>query len=105
MSLNKNDNRKSHKKAVAIKYEPGKGAAPEVVAKGHHQTAERIIESAKENKVQIVEDKSLVNELLKVDIGMNIPEELYQAVAQVLVFVEQMDRKMSIYKTQKKYNP
>jgi len=91
-------NNRNHKKAVAIKYEPEKGQAPEVIAKGHHQTAERIIELAKENKVNVIEDSKLVNELLKVDVGMNIPEELYQAVAQVLVFVEQIDRKLMRYR-------
>ena len=87
---------KKYKKAVAVKYEPNKGVAPEIIAKGHYGTAERIIEVAKESKVHIVEDSNLVNELLKVDIGNNIPEELYQAVAKVLIFIEQMDNRYGI---------
>ncbi|MCL1924532.1 MAG: EscU/YscU/HrcU family type III secretion system export apparatus switch protein [Defluviitaleaceae bacterium] len=95
--MKKNEEQKNNtKKAVAIKYEPGSGGAPEVTAKGYHGTAERIIELGKENKVHIVEDSNLVNELLKVDIGNHIPEELYHAVAQVLVFIERLDNKYGL---------
>jgi flagellar biosynthesis protein FlhB len=74
--------------AVAIKYEMGKMGAPKVVAKGADLIAQRIKEIAKENDVPIVEDKPLAQMLYKtVDIGEEIPEKLFQAVAQVLAFV------------------
>ena len=91
---NEKSNEKS--KAVAIKYDPKKGVAPEVVAKGYHKTAERIVTLAEENKVHIIKDKSLVDELLKVDLGNSIPEELYNAIASILVFIEQTDNKYKI---------
>ena len=83
-------------RAVAIKYDPSKGVAPEVIAKGYHKTANRIIELAEENKVHIIKDKNLVDELLKVDLGTSIPEELYNAVASILVFIEQTDSKYGL---------
>jgi len=74
--------------AVAIKYEPEKSDAPIVLAKGQDYIALRMKEIAKENKVQIVENKALARSLYAaVDIGDPIPEELYQAVAEVLAYV------------------
>jgi flagellar biosynthetic protein FlhB len=74
--------------AVAIKYEMGKMGAPKVVAKGVDLIAQRIKEIAKEHNVPIVEDKPLAQMLYKtVDIGGEIPEKLFQAVAQVLAYV------------------
>jgi len=74
--------------AVAIKYEPQKRPAPYVVAKGVDFMAQRIKEIARENKVEIVENKPLAQTLYQtVDIGEVIPPELYKAVAEVLAFV------------------
>lgn len=74
--------------AVAIKYEPEKNDAPIVLAKGQDYIALRIKEIAKENRVQIVENKALARALYaSVNIGDPIPEELYQAVAEVLAYV------------------
>ncbi len=77
--------------AVAIKYDPKENDAPIVVAKGQDYVALRIKEVAKENNVQIVENKALARSLYaSVDIGQAIPEELYQAVAEVLAYVFSM---------------
>lgn len=77
--------------AVAIKYDPKESDAPIVVAKGQDYVALRIKEVAKENEVQIVENKALARTLYaSVDIGQAIPEELYQAVAEVLAYVFSM---------------
>ncbi len=77
--------------AVAIKYDPADNEAPVVLAKGQDYLALRIKEIAKENKVQIVENKALARALYaSVDIGEAIPEELYQAVAEVLAYVYSM---------------
>ena len=74
--------------AVALKYDADSGRAPIVVAKGEDFLAKRIKEIAKENKVEIVENKPLARMLYhNVDLGEEIPPELYQAVAEVLAFV------------------
>ncbi len=74
--------------AVAIKYDTGNSPAPVVVAKGQDFIAIRIKDVARENKVEIVENKPLARTLYDtVDIGEAIPPELYQAVAEVLAFV------------------
>jgi flagellar biosynthesis protein len=83
------------KKAVAIKYDHlnKENKAPYVVAKGYNKTAEEIIKIAKENEVAIHEDKDLVELLIKVDLNDEIPEELYEVVAEVLSFVYNMNNK------------
>lgn len=74
--------------AVALKYDADSGRAPIVVAKGEDFLAKRIKEIAKESKVEIVENKPLARMLYhNVELGEEIPPELYQAVAEVLAFV------------------
>ncbi|MBR4027586.1 MAG: flagellar biosynthesis protein FlhB [Lachnospiraceae bacterium] len=77
--------------AVAIKYDADAHAAPVVLAKGADYVAAKIKEIAKENKVEIVENKPLARMLYhNVDIGAEIPPELYQSVAEVLAMVYHM---------------
>ena len=77
--------------AVAIKYDAEVSRAPIVVAKGEDFLAQKIKEVAKENHVEIVENKPLARMLYhNVDIGSEIPPELYQAVAEVLAMVYHM---------------
>ena len=77
--------------AVAIKYDAEVSKAPVVVAKGEDYLAQKIKEVARENKVEIVENKPLARMLYhNVDIGAEIPPELYQAVAEVLAMVYHM---------------
>ena len=79
--------------AVAIKYERDSMEAPVVVAKGADFLAKRIIAIAKENGVEVVERKPVARFLYaNVDIGKQIPVELYQAVAEVLNFVNMVRR-------------
>nr|WP_317358298.1 flagellar biosynthesis protein FlhB [uncultured Tyzzerella sp.] len=74
--------------AVAIKYDREKEGAPIVLAKGVDHLAQKIKDVARENKVEIVENKPLARALYStVDVGKEIPPELYQAVAEVLAFV------------------
>ena len=82
---------KKDKTAVAIAYEPGE-AAPKILASGKGEVAERIIETAKENKVPFYQDHKLAETLSKLEIGDAIPPELYDVVAEILVFVDDMDR-------------
>ncbi len=77
--------------AVAIKYDAEVSKAPIVVAKGEDFLAQKIKEVAKENNVEIVENKPLARMLYhNVDIGAEIPPELYQSVAEVLAMVYHM---------------
>ncbi len=74
--------------AVAIKYEPEVNRAPIVLAKGEDFIAQKIREAAKENNIKIIENKPLARMLYaNVDIGGEIPPELYQAVAEILAMV------------------
>jgi len=74
--------------AVAIKYDADQAEAPVVVAKGEDFVAEKIKETARENNVEIVENKPLARALYTtVDINAQIPPELYQAVAEVLAVI------------------
>jgi flagellar biosynthetic protein FlhB len=80
--------------AVAIKYDAEKSRAPVVLAKGEDYLAAKIKEAAKENGVEIVENKPLARMLYaNVEIGEEIPPELYQAVAEVLAMVYNMKNK------------
>ena len=80
--------------AVALKYEQNKGKAPVVVAKGEDYLAARIKEAARENNVEIVENKPLARMLYyNVELDEEIPPELYQAVAEVLAFVYNIKNK------------
>ena len=76
--------------AVALKYEAEVRPAPYVVAKGEDYLAQKIKEVARENNVEIVENKPLARMLYSnVDIGADIPPELYQAVAEILAVIFQ----------------
>ncbi len=82
---------KKPKTAVALEYDPDE-AAPRVIATGKGALAEKIIEKAKEAKVPVHQDNKLADTLSKLEIGEMIPPELYEVVAEILVFVDQMDR-------------
>jgi flagellar biosynthesis protein len=71
--------------AVALHYD--KSGAPRVVAKGRGSIGEKIIEVAKAHDIPIEENEVLAGALSHVEIGDEIPEELYKAVAEVLIFV------------------
>jgi len=80
--------------AVALKYDAEISDAPIVIAKGQDYMALRIKEKAKESNVEIVENKVLARSLYNsVEVGEKIPEELYQAVAEVLAFVYSLKNK------------
>ncbi len=93
--MNKN---KQNLKAVAIKYNPGE-VAPSVIGKGKGEIAQNIIDRANEGNIAIYKDKQLVEELLNIDIGEHIPEELYEVVAKILIFISDLD-KLESYRRQ-----
>lgn len=87
-----NEKQFKRKEAVALTYQPETSDAPKVIAKGKGKIAENILVRAAENGIPIQEDVSLMELLGKLDINESIPEELYQAVAEVFAFVYQLDR-------------
>jgi len=86
-------NEKSSDKAVAILYDRKRANAPQIVASGRGKLAARIIERAHQAGVHVMEDPALVELLSHVPVGEEIPIELYQAVAEVLSFVYQLERR------------
>ena len=80
------------KKAVALKYSE-EMTAPQVVATGQGTLAEKIIAMAEQNGVLLKEDPVLVDALSQLDVGQDIPPELYKVVAEILVFLMNMDKK------------
>ena len=84
------------KKAAALKYERGKDRAPRLVAKGTGPIAEKIVELARENGVEVLEDRELVEFLVTLDVGQEIPPELYRAVAEILAYVYRITRQETL---------
>lgn len=77
--------------AVALSYEPDE-EAPKVIASGKGYLADKIIRGAKEADIPMHQDEKLASSLSKLEIGEMIPPELYEVVAEVLLFVDKMDR-------------
>jgi flagellar biosynthesis protein len=81
------------KLAIALRYEKGSGA-PRVVAKGTGTIGAKIMELARAHDIPIEENKVLAGALSKVELGDEIPPDLYKAVAEVLVFVLRLSGRM-----------
>ena len=79
------------KQAIALEYDPS-DEAPKVIASGRGLLAEKIIEKAKESDVPIHRDDKLADTLSRLEIGDMIPPELYEVVAEILIFVDSMDK-------------
>ena len=73
-------------KAVALKYNPDKNGAPVIVASGMGYLAERITETAMEAGVPVYEDDSLATLLTQLQLGAEIPQELYQAIVDIYLY-------------------
>ncbi|MBR6397180.1 MAG: EscU/YscU/HrcU family type III secretion system export apparatus switch protein [Lachnospiraceae bacterium] len=84
-------NKEETKTAVALRYDENQDEAPRVIAAGKGKIAEKIIEKAKESDVPLHKDAKLAKSLSNLEIGDNIPPELYEVVAEVLVFINRMD--------------
>jgi flagellar biosynthesis protein len=85
---------KKKAKAVALKYNKEKNAAPKITAKGRGIIAEKIVETARAHNVPLYEDKNLVQVLEALELETEIPTELYRAVAEVLAFIYRLNAKM-----------
>lgn len=79
------------RQAIALEYNPNEDA-PKVIASGQGALADRIIEKAKESNVPVHKDDKLADTLSRLEIGEMIPPELYEVVAEILVFVDAMDK-------------
>ncbi len=88
----KKENPAPPKTAVSLQYDKGKNQAPRVTAKGQGWVAEKIIKMAQENDIPIREDKDLVHLLSEIDVGREVPESLYQVVAELLAWVYQLNK-------------
>ncbi len=75
-----------NKKAVAISYDERKNAAPVIVASGMGYLAEKMVELAQECGVPIYEDNSLATVLTQLELGAEIPNELYQTIVDIYVY-------------------
>jgi flagellar biosynthesis protein len=84
---------RKQKKAVALKYQPGKDRAPRVSAKGSGRVAEKILEIAREHDIPVKDDADLVEVLAKLDIEQEIPADVYVVVAELLAFVYDLNKK------------
>lgn len=73
-------------RAVALKYDPETGAAPRVTAKGSGLIAEQILKLAREHDVHIYQSPELLEVLIRLELGDEIPESLYRAIAEVIAF-------------------
>ncbi len=87
---NKNLNKKA---AVAINYNKEKDIAPKIIAKGKGVLADKIIEIAKKNNIPLYEDPDLIEILSKLDLGQEIPPELYKIIAEVLIYIYKSNNK------------
>lgn len=79
--------------ATALRYEPGKDNAPVVVAAGQGLKAKQIRETAEKAGVPVYQDQTLAKTLYDLGIGVEIPPNLYEAIAKILVFVAGLDKK------------
>jgi len=85
-------NERKIKEAAALQYSPDKDCAPKIVAVGRGEVAEKIVGTARESDVPIYEDAQLAHTLNQMNLGDEIPPELYELVAEILVFVGNLDR-------------
>jgi len=83
---------KIDKKAVALKYDEKTNDAPRLIAVGQGYLAEKIIEVAKKENVPLVENTEVVSKLVHLPVGVEIPQELYEAVARILIFIYKLDQ-------------
>ncbi|HHW47106.1 MAG TPA: flagellar biogenesis protein [Clostridiaceae bacterium] len=92
--MNKTARKKDEKikEAVALSYSPDRDYAPRIIAKGSGYIAEKIVETAKNANVPVYQDAELAQTLNSLSIGDEIPSELYEVVAQILVFIGYVDR-------------
>ena len=85
--MTESKDKQKKEKAAALRYDPRKDNAPRLLAKGKGETARKIIDFAEKNDIHIEEKKDLVEILSQLEIGREVPPELYQVLAEILSFV------------------
>lgn len=90
MSKSEGTGQEPAKRVAALRYRPGDGA-PVIVASGMGHLAEKIVEVATDNGVPVYEDTSLATVLSQMQLGREIPEELYQAVVEIYLYFLEFD--------------
>ena len=80
--------------AVALQYDKSVAPVPRVIARGRGATGEAILSLAREHGIPIEENAALAEALAQVEIGEDIPEALYKAVAEVLIFILRASEKL-----------
>ncbi|MBS4208280.1 EscU/YscU/HrcU family type III secretion system export apparatus switch protein [Bacillus sp. FJAT-50079] len=88
----KNRRHQNGPSAAVIRYDETAGGAPQVVAQGTGALAVKMMELAKQHGVHMQEDPSLVGQLLDMDLGENVPPQLYSVIAEILILLEEIDR-------------
>ncbi|MDW2876644.1 EscU/YscU/HrcU family type III secretion system export apparatus switch protein [Bacillus infantis] len=78
--------------AAVLRFDGQEGSAPTVVAQGKGHLAMKIMELARQNDVHMQEDAGLLQNLLDVDLGGNIPPQLYSVIAEVFLLLEEMEK-------------
>lgn len=87
----KSSEKQKLKKTVALKYDHNKDTAPKVIASGKGSLAEKILKKAKKENIPIKEDKDIVQVLAELNVGDEIPEELYTVIAEILSFFYELE--------------
>lgn len=80
------------KKAVALAYDSETSLSPKIVASGSGYIADKILQIAKENNIPIMTNMDATNILFQMKIDMEIPESLYQVIAQIYAFILKTDQ-------------
>lgn len=95
-----------NKKAVALSYDEEKNIAPIIVASGMGHMAEKIVEVANQNGVPVYEDNSLATVLTQLELGSEIPEELFQAIVDIYVyFLNYAPKKQKVQEVEEEQEP
>jgi flagellar biosynthesis protein len=90
--------REEIRRSIALGYDPETDRAPKVLAKGLGPVAEAILAIARKHGVLIQEDAALARSLYVLELGQEIPEEFYVAIAEVLAFIYRLDKGMRMRK-------
>lgn len=83
--------KKKGKMAAALHYDEKSDEAPRIIARGRDGIAAKIIKMAKEKNIPIEEDIGLVADLIDMDLGENVPPQLYSVIAEILLLIERME--------------
>ncbi|MFW6007065.1 MAG: EscU/YscU/HrcU family type III secretion system export apparatus switch protein [Bacillota bacterium] len=93
MSDKKSKQNSDIKKAAALKYNIEEDNAPRIIAKGKGEIAQKIVKTAAEHDIPIKKNRDIVEVLTRLNLGDEIPEELYEVIAEILSFIYRLEKK------------